>query len=702
MTHLLSIQNLSVDFSSTRGDSIKALCGVSLDLQVGEILGVVGESGAGKSLTGAAVVGLLPSNSKITAGEILFQGRPIQNLDETQLSKIRGKSIGFIFQDPLTSLNPLFTIGDQLVETIRRHLPLDKNQAIHRAIQLLEDTGISGASERLQQYPHQFSGGMRQRLVIALALAGDPELIIADEPTTALDVSIQAQIMTLLKKLCRQRGTAVLLITHDMGVIAETCDRVAVMYAGRVVEVGRVDKVIHQGRHPYTQGLMACIPKIDGARIRLAQIEGSMPRPGSRGLGCAFAPRCARAHERCTVEDPALGFKGSVDIASGLGHSVACFYPITADTSLIMRTTTTSTKFESESTVQKLALGLESNFSAEDLEINPSKQFLVKVSDWSKTYDISRTLFARMFSKQPPSYLHAVSEVSFEIKKGETFALVGESGCGKSSIAKTLVGLYPPSKGKFNFDGVDGTKLYKANQSLPIRKRVQMIFQDPYASLNPRWQVKDIVSEPMIELGDTLTPKARLAKVTQLLESVGLRKEDLVKYPHQFSGGQRQRISIARALATEPDFLICDEPTSALDVSVQAQVLNLMMDLQKQKNLTYLFISHNLAVVRHVSHRVGVMYLGRLVETSPTQELFTNPLHPYTKMLLEAIPRLEAREQSKMYNQGEIPNPINAPSGCSFHPRCPLANERCAHERPELQARGNIFIACHAVQENRV
>ncbi len=693
MSQLLSVEDLCVDFTTTKGDSTRALNGVTLQLSSAEILGVVGESGAGKSLTGSALVGLLPSNSKVVGGQILFKGRALQNIGETELNKIRGKHIGFIFQDPLTSLNPLFTIGEQLIETIRKHLPLNKVEATQRAIELLEDTGITGAKERLSQYPHQFSGGMRQRLVIALALAGDPELVIADEPTTALDVSIQAQIMTLLKKLCKQRGTAILLITHDMGVIAETCDRVAVMYAGRVVEVGRVDKVIHSGRHPYTQGLMACIPKINESRTKLAQIDGAMPRPGARGRGCAFAPRCRFVQAQCLEHDPIL--------ETTEDSSVACFHPLSKSNDLGEIPGYTDQGERVLSSLREKIVP-EPTPKNDSPSVSTSTQILVNVSKWSKTFDVSKTFITRLLSGEKRQYLQAVSSVSFEIKRGETFALVGESGCGKSTIAKTLVGLYPSSEGEFTFDNADGKKLYLANQTLPIRKRVQMIFQDPYASLNPRWQIKDIVAEPLVELNRTLKTSDHLTKVTQLLESVGLRSEDLEKYPHQFSGGQRQRISIARALATEPDFLICDEPTSALDVSVQAQVLNLMMDLQKQKNLTYLFISHNLAVVKHVSHSVGVMYLGRLVETAPTKELFSNPKHPYTKMLLAAIPKLVPNARDKTLVQGEIPNPMHAPIGCAFHPRCQFANDRCKAERPKLIRNGNINVACHAVEELRI
>ena len=509
---LLDVRHLRVEFPTRRG-TLVALDDISFAITPGEILGVVGESGAGKSLTGSAIIGLLDPPGRIAAGEIRFDGRRIDNLPYEEMRKVRGRSIGAIFQDPLTSLDPLYTIGQQLVETIQTHLAVNAEEARRRAVRLLQETGIPAAEERLEQYPHQFSGGMRQRVVIALALAGEPKLIVADEPTTALDVSIQAQIISLLKRLCKEHGAAVMLVTHDMGVIAETCDRVAVMYAGRIVEIGPVGAVIHSPAHPYTAGLMGSIPAMDEDRPRLLQIDGAMPRLTAIPAGCAF---------------------------------------------------------------------------------------------------------------------------------------------------------------------------------------------------NPRWKVQDIVAEPLREHGfaegksGAETDRQLVARVAELLNSVGLAAADAEKFPHQFSGGQRQRISIARALATQPEFLVCDEPTSALDVSVQAQVLNIMKDLQAKQGLTYLFISHNLAVVRHVSDHVGVMYLGRIVEIADKATLFAAPRHPYTRMLLDAIPDIHMSGRSRTPVQGEVPNPLNPPSGCTFHPRCPHGNERCRVERPELLSFGGARVACHAVEEGRI
>jgi oligopeptide/dipeptide ABC transporter ATP-binding protein len=657
---LLQVKNLVVEFPSRHG-TLRALDEISFDIAPGEILGVVGESGAGKSLTGASIIGLLEPPGRIASGQILLEGQRIDNLNNDQMRSIRGRKIGAIFQDPLTSLNPLYSVGKQLTETIQAHLPVSDQEARQRAIALLQDTGISAAAERIDHYPHQFSGGMRQRVVIALALAAEPQLIVADEPTTALDVSIQAQIISLLKNVCKKRGAAVMLITHDMGVIAETCDRVAVMYAGRIAEIGPVHQVINHPEHPYTAGLMASIPDMDVDRERLNQIDGAMPRLNAIPKGCAFNPRCPQVFDRCLQERPDLA------AVSRSGQNTP-------------------------------------HFGGRVMSVPdspPNSQALVIARDLAKTFDVSAPWLSRVIERKPRQLLKAVDGVSFEIERGKTLALVGESGCGKSTVARLLVGLYEPTRGGLTFDGQDAHAAFKSSDAKAMRKRIQMIFQDPYASLNPRWTVEAIVGEPLHEHGLIKDEQELKDRVAELLKSVGLSALDMVKYPHQFSGGQRQRISIARALATAPEFLVCDEPTSALDVSVQAQVLNIMKDLQRERGLTYLFISHNLAVVRHVSDKVGVMYLGQLVELADKHTLFDNPQHPYTRMLLDAIPKMKDTGRARTPVQGEVPNPLNPPPGCSFNPRCPLANERCRIERPVLKNINGIKIACHAVEEGR-
>ena len=690
-TSLLEVKDLVVEFPTRRG-VLRALDGVSFSVAAGEVLGVVGESGAGKSLTGASIIGLLEPPGRIASGSIWFDGQRIDNLDSEGMRRLRGRHIGAIFQDPLTSLNPLYSVGQQLVETIQAHLPVSAQEARERAVALLQETGIAAARERLGHYPHQFSGGMRQRVVIALALAAEPRLIVADEPTTALDVSVQAQIIGLLKRLCRERGAAVVLITHDMGVIAETCDRVAVMYAGRVAEIGPVDAVIHRSAHPYSAGLMASIPDIDGEDERLHQIDGSMPRLNAIPSGCAYHPRCAHALPRCAQQRPPLQAVGQGLAACWLIDNPIPAKALVGEAIAIAAPNTPNPGPASSSG--------HPHRTASAAGPQPPLP-LVQVHDLARHFDVSAPWLNRVLERQPRQWLHAVDGVDFAIPRGKTMALVGESGCGKSTVARLLVGLYQPSRGQVQFDGQDAHAAFAGRDALALRRRIQMIFQDPYASLNPRWTVGDVVAEPLLEHGLSGSRADAQDAVVGLLQSVGLGAADLGKYPHQFSGGQRQRISIARALATAPEFLVCDEPTSALDVSVQAQVLNLMGDLQRARGLTYLFISHNLAVVRHVSDQVGVMYLGRLVEVAPTRRLFEQPRHPYTRMLIDAIPRMRDHGRERTPVQGEVPNPLQPPTGCSFHPRCPLADARCRSERPALQAIDRVQVACHAVQEGR-
>ncbi|MET3925234.1 ABC transporter ATP-binding protein [Devosia sp. 2618] len=536
---VLSVKNLVVDFPF-HDDNFRAVNDISFDIMPGEIVGVVGESGAGKSMTGSAVIGLIERPGRITSGEILLKGQRIDNLPEKERASLRGKRIGMVFQDPLTSLNPLYTIGFQLIQTIRAHLPLDEDQARRRAIDLLTEAGIPKAAERINSYPHQFSGGMRQRVVIALAIAAEPELIIADEPTSALDVSVQAQIIKVLKKLCSNHGAAVMLITHDMGVIAQTADRMVVMHQGKIVETGTVGDIIRRPREPYTVKLINSIPTIASDR--------------------SGAPASAPAND----DGAFVQIKGIV-----------------------------------------------------------------------RDFELGGGNFTKLF-KSKAEVFRAVNEVSFSIQKGKTYGLVGESGSGKSTCAKMIVGLVRPTDGKILVDGHDVWAGGAGEHER--RKRVQMIFQDPYASLNPRWRVADIIAEPMRTLGIARNKGEVEGRVADLLNKVRLDPSVMRKFPHEFSGGQRQRIAIARALSSQPEFIVCDEPTSALDVSVQAQVLDLMRALQDEFGLTYLLISHNLAVVRQMSSAVGVLHNGVLVESGPTDEIFDNPQADYTRMLLDAVP----------------------------------------------------------------
>ncbi len=534
---IISVKNLVVEFPLRRG-LFTAVDDVSFDIMPGEVLGVVGESGAGKSMTGAAIIGLIEPPGHNAGGVIQLKGKRIDNLPPEEMTKIRGKRIGMVFQDPLTSLNPLYTIGQQLTETIRRHLPLSQAQARQRAIDLLGEAGIPSPADRMESYPHQFSGGMRQRVVIALALAAEPELIIADEPTSALDVSVQAQIIKVLKDLCESRGAAVMLVTHDMGVIAETADRMIVMNKGKIVETGSVADIIKRPKEEYTIKLIDAIPSIRDETRR---------------------------------------------------HVVA-----------------------------------------------PSAAPIMKVEKLTREFDLSRSFLDRMLKRSGGKVVKAVQDVSFEIRKGSTYGLVGESGSGKSTCARMLVGLIPPTSGRVLLEGDDIWAGQAATSKR--RQRVQMIFQDPYASLNPRWRVGDIIAEPIRALKLADSRGEIRDRVADLLEKVRLDPVSMGKFPHEFSGGQRQRIAIARALSSQPEFIVCDEPTSALDVSVQAQVLDLMRALQDEYKLTYLLISHNLAVVRQMADDVGVMHNGVLVEQGPVDEIFDHPKAEYTRMLLDSVP----------------------------------------------------------------
>ena len=561
---LLQINNLEIEFPS-RKSVLRAVDNVSLSLEKGDILGIVGESGAGKSTVGNALIGLLEPPGQMTKGEIFLDGNRIDNLPDSEKQKIRGKEIGMIFQDPLTSLNPLQTIEDQLVETINLHLGLGENGARERAVELLDQVGIPDPDVRVKQYPHQFSGGMRQRVVVALALCAEPNLIIADEPTTALDVSIQAQILDLMRGLCKEKQVGMVIITHDMGVIADITDRVAVMYRGRLVEHGATEKILGNPDHPYTQSLISAVPRPDIKLIRFPQVT--------------YIEDVAEKNTEIDITEHWLGKAREYETAPG---------PL--------------------------------------LELkNISMRFTTKPA----------------FLRKNRIFLDAVNNVSLDIHEGEVFGLVGESGSGKSTVARIICGLYTPVSGAINFAGTELTALKKQSDLDPFRKQMQMIFQDPYSSLNPRMRVLDIVAEPILfhQLAETRREVEIIVK--DLLEHVGLGAQSAVRYPHEFSGGQRQRISIARALATRPRFLICDEPTSALDVSIQAQILNLLKDLQEELGLTMLFISHDLPVIRQMCDRVGVMKDGFLCEMKETEVLFENPEHEYTQHLLNLMPRLE-------------------------------------------------------------
>ncbi|GLQ06725.1 ABC transporter ATP-binding protein [Sneathiella chinensis] len=572
---LLSIKNLEIEFPSRRG-TVVAVNDVNLTVQPGEVLGVVGESGAGKSTIGNAVIGLLEPPGRMSGGEVYLKGEQINNLSSEEKRKIRGRRIGMIFQDPLTSLDPLQTVEQQLVETIELHLKLGEAKAKERAIDLLHQVGIPNPELRVKHYPHQFSGGMRQRVVIALALCAEPEVIIADEPTTALDVSIQAQILELMRKLCQEKQVGMLIITHDMGVIADITDRVAVMYRGNLVEEGTTQKILGNPDHPYTKSLISAVPRPD---IRLKRF-------------------------------PMVDY------------------------------------IEKEEDRKKL-LDISTHWLGQARDFDAVEGPLVEVEDLVMTF-----VTKPAFLKKNRQTFNAVNGVSFEIRQGEVFGLVGESGSGKSTVARMISGLYKPAKGAVKFGGTNLTEIKSEKELDYFRRQMQMIFQDPFSSLNGRMRVMDIVAEPIRFHKLTSSNAETEGIVMDLLEHVGLGRQAAVRFPHEFSGGQRQRISIARALATRPRFLICDEPTSALDVSIQAQILNLLKDLQEELGLTMLFISHDLPVIRQMCDRVGVMKMGELVEVTETEKLFTAPEAPYSQELLSLMPKLDNLSQQGLQVEG--------------------------------------------------
>ena len=640
MEPLLEVKNLRTSIKTKQGYR-HAVQDVSFQLNRGEILGIVGESGCGKSMTALSILKLVSSPPVyITGGEILYDGRDLLKLDKKEMRKIRGNRISMIFQEPMTSLNPVYTVGKQIMEAIVLHQQAEKKQAFERAVETLRLVGIPSPEQRMREYPHQLSGGMRQRVMIAMALSCRPELLIADEPTTALDVTIQAQILDELRRLQRQFGTSIMMITHDLGVVAEMARRVLVMYAGQVVEYGAVEEIFRNPLHPYTRGLLESIPRLDQTVEKLHVIKGMVPGLNEMPKGCRFCPRCAQAMEICREKEPDLFVYG--------GQKARCWL------------------------------------------YKEGKADLLEIRNLKKYFPITRGLF-----KHTVGYVKAVDGINLKIKRGETLGLVGESGCGKSTLGRSILRLTEPSDGEILLDGTDIRKLNQ-EELRQYRKKLQIIFQDPFASLNPRMTVGDIVGEPLKIHG--LVKKDEMEeRVAELLTLVGLDSRIMGRYPHQFSGGQRQRIGIARALSLNPELVICDEPVSALDVSVRSQVLNLMNELKEKLNLTFLFISHDLSVVKHISDRVAVMYLGQLVELADKEEIYENPTHPYTKALMSAIPIPDPFvERKRIILAGDVPSPLNPPSGCRFHPRCPLACQVCREQEPKLREyKKGHYAACH-------
>lgn len=673
MGKLLEIDQLKVDFTKKEGD-LTALKDITLDIQSGETICIVGESGSGKTVTSKAIMRLIDyENGKITNGSIELDGMDLTKLTNKHLRSIRGKKISMIFQEPMSAFDPVFTVGSQIIETLLEHKQSSKAEAKEKALYLLNRVGISDAELRLKQYPNELSGGMLQRAMIAMALACGPDLLIADEPTTALDVTIQAQILQLLQELKEEMEMSILLITHDMGVAAEMADRIIVMYAGRIVEIASVKDLFQLPYHPYTYGLLQSITTLDSDRnLKLYSIKGSIPALSDLPSGCEFHPRCPYASERCFHETPPL-----LNINN---RKTACWYSEDIVEKHLRKELVVHAK-------EDLPLQKEVN----RVDSNLSRGTLFTIQDLSKHYPIGKNSFSKN-----QAYIKAVDKVSFTIEKGETFGLVGESGSGKSTLGRVLLQLEKLSGGKVFFEGQDLSQLSPKGLR-DKRKDMQVIYQDPYGSVNPRWKVGDIIAEPLKVHESTLSKKEKLERIQELLQMVGLNKNDHNRYPHEFSGGQRQRIAIARAIALNPQFVLADEAVSALDVSVQAQIVNLLQELQRQKELTYLFIAHGLNIVRHISDRIGVMYLGQLVELTSSEELFLHPAHHYTKGLIASIPIADpSRTRERITIQGEIPSPSNPPPGCRFHTRCPAATARCREEQPIFkEIHKGHWVACH-------
>jgi peptide/nickel transport system ATP-binding protein len=686
-TPLLQLRDLDTDIA-LRGGTVHALDGVSLEVRPGETLGVVGESGSGKTMTALSIMGLLPHGGRVTGGEILFEGRDLRSLPADDVRRIRGVRMGMVFQDPLTSLNPTMRIGTQVAEPLRVHAKAGKAEARARAIDMLRRVGMPRPDSIADNYPHELSGGMRQRVAIAMALVCSPRLLIADEPTTALDVTTQRQILELIDDLREEFGMAVILVTHDLGVIAGRADRVAVMYAGRVVETATTRELFRTPRHRYTEALLEALPEAAHGE-RLYSIPGLPPDLSQPLTGCRFAPRCRHATDECRAGDipltsaataerragdlPQAG-TGAVErragdlplIATGAAegragdlrltatdHAFACVHPAPPQTRATIPETPRPVR-----------------------EFGPEP--VLAVRDLVQDYPVRRG----------SGHVSAVAGVSFEVAPGETFGLVGESGCGKSTVGRLAAGLETPTAGQIVLEGTDIAAL-TGRERRRMHRRVQLMFQDSYAAMNPRMRVDAILAEPL----EIQKVSDRRTRISTLLDQVGLSRGVLERYPHEFSGGQLQRIGLARALALHPRLIVGDEPVSALDVSVQAQVLNLMRDLQRELGLAYVFISHDLSVVDYMADRIGVMYLGKLVEVGPARDVVRAARHPYTQALIDAVPTVDGPARERIAIEGELPSAIDPPTGCRFRTRCPRAADLCATEPPLA---GDVHqVACH-------
>ncbi len=690
-TPVLEVEDLSTNIHLSHS-VVRAVGNVSFSIGEGETLGLVGESGCGKSMTGLSIMRLLPNGGRIANGSIKLSGRDLVQIRVREMRAVRGNEVAMIFQDSLTSLNPTMTIGKQIAEQVRRHKGLSRKEAMSRATEALGIVGFPNPSERVDNHPHELSGGQRQRVMIAMALSCEPSLLIADEPTTALDVTIQAQILGLLDDLKARLGMAVLLVTHDMGVVAGRADRVNVMYAGRIVESAPTVELFTHMHHPYTEALLSSIPRLTQSRAdRLFSIPGIPPDLTNPPTGCRFAARCERATEQCRGEEPSLELAGA-------GHLFACWHPldgpihrpVAAKSSATPPVTTVGASSDGAA-VAAAAIDLNGPLSQLGGLDQNGKDLLV-VQDVVKEFPVTAGVLQRKVAS-----LQAVSGVSFSVGRAETFGLVGESGCGKTTLGKLIVALERPNAGKVTLGGIDVSEL-RQRRLRRFRRDLQMMFQDPIASLDPRMRVGAVLREPMRVQG-VGSHHQQQKIISDLLGEVGLPPGSVERFPHEFSGGQRQRIGLARALTLNPRVIVADEPVSALDVSIRSQVLNLMKRLQVDHGITYVVISHDLAVVKYLSDRIGVMYLGKLVEVGSGEDIYRRPVHHYTAGLIATIPEPDPtveRTKTEVGIKGELPSPLSPPSGCRFRTRCPAAKERCAEEEPPLRAFADgHFAACH-------
>jgi len=687
---LIEVSDLTVSFPSEAG-RVRAVRGLSWRLDPGEVLGIVGESGSGKSVSSLAIMGLLPERARVS-GSIRLRDRQLIGLSDKEMSAIRGSRVAMVFQDPMSALTPVYTVGDQIAEAVRTHDRTSSRQdAAKRAVELLDLVGIPNAAVAAKAFPHEFSGGMRQRVVIAIAIANDPDLIIADEPTTALDVTVQAQVLDVLATAREVTGAGIVLITHDLGVVAGFADRLMVMYAGRAVETGPVEQVYRRPRMPYTLGLLGSIPRLDDARHRpLVPIAGRPPSLVDLTVGCPFAPRCPMVIDDCRTEEPPLlpvPESGDDD-----GRQAACIRIADLGSASALAPDVAALAAEI------YAAEVPARVARPESVPRTERDRVLDVRGLAKYFPVTKGVFRRQVGT-----VRAVDGIDLDIARGETLGLVGESGCGKTTTLLQILELAVPEQGSVSLFGEDVATLDRADRKR-LRRNIQVVFQDPVASLDPRMPISDIIAEPM-RLYERSPAQVR-ARVAELLDLVGMSPEHAARYPSEFSGGQRQRVSIARALALEPKLVVLDEPVSALDVSVQAGVLNLLADLRDRLGLSYLFVSHDLSVIRHVADRIAVMYLGKIVEIGSATELLDRAEHPYTQALLSAVPipdPVAERARDRIVLVGDRPNPAEPPSGCRFRTRCftfaalsEADRQQCVQTQPPLRARGvDHQVACH-------